>query len=316
MANDLKYYVKSINDIFKKENDRYKAHEQSKPLMLEMAKDKSILFEIIKKNLEKPGFLLQKRINPVIALDIEINETISFIAHCWMPLPDKRNDISHQSIHHHGKLLLTSIAAWGSGYESVIFKKGYTIEKQSGITSMQIEKTYKNLFLNIEFIDINTPHVVFYPSEFSITYALWTNVEAGASENLKKISFNKKYKKQLRNIIDTLGLASSLGLNINEYLDFYPKNGKIIALKNRVKYEVGSHSAFINGFFSMLQVLQYNDFESLKKSIKKLPAMTQPDINILLTKLISDEHIKDKYDEIHLNIDYINFEKNTLLNSF
>ncbi len=310
---DLKHYSITINDIFKKESSRYKAHEQCKPLLIEMAKNKTILFEIITKNLSKPNFLLQKRINPVIALDIEINETVSFIAHCWMPLPDKRNDITHQSIHHHGKLILTSVAAWGNGYESIIFKKGYSIDKQTEITDMQIDRFYKNDFGNIEFIDTYTPHVVFYPAEFSITYALWTNSEITASEKIKKINFINRYKKQLRKIIDVLGLAELLGLNTNEYLDFYPKNRKIIAIKNRTQYQIGSNSSFLNSFFSILQTVGYNDFEAIEKAIEKLDDNAREIADNLLGKLKSSENIYPVFENIHLNIKHVNFEKSALL---
>ena len=309
---DLKYYIKNINNIFQQENNRYKAHELCKPLLKEMANNSSILFEIVKKNLQKPAFFLQKRINPVIALDIEINETISFVAHCWMPLPDKQSDITHQSIHHHGKLLLTSVAAYGIGYESIIFKKEYSINKESGETFMQIDKIYKNPFLNIEFIDINTPHVVFYPSEFSITYAIWTNVESSTSENLKKLGLINKYKKQLRKLIDFFGAAKLMGLNTNEYLDFYPKDDKIMAMKSRVMYPEGSNSSFVKGVFSMLQTIQYNDIDSVKNAINSLPPKKIAELLKIADSFQKKETMLDDFEKKHLNIEYINFKKNAL----
>ena len=309
---NLNYYIETINDIFKKENNRYKAHEQCRPILLEMAQNQSILFEIIKKNIEKPNFFLQKRINPVIALDIEINETVSFIAHCWMPLPNKRNDITHQSIHHHGKLLLTSVAAYGPGYESIIFKKEYSIDKKTGETSMQIDKIYTNPHMNIEFIDINTPHVVFYPSEFSITYALWTNQEASKAENLKKYTFINKYKKQLRKLIDFFGAAKLAGLNTNEYLDFHPQNDKIIAMKSRVMYPSGNNSSFIKGFFSMLQTVNYSDFDVVKKAAALIQKENNIDLHITLNAFLNNEKINDAFEKTHLNIEKINFEKSSL----
>jgi hypothetical protein len=313
---DLNYYIKNINDIFKNERNRYKAHELCKPLLLEMAKDQSILFEIIKQNLQKPDFFQQKRINPVIALDIAINETISFVAHCWMPLPDKRNDITHQSIHHHGKLLLTSVAAFGPGYESIIFKKGFSIDKISGLTNMKIDKIYTNPYLNIEFIDVNTPHIVFYPSEFSITYALWTNVEEARSENMKKIGFVNKYKKQLRKAIDFFGAAKLFGLNTIEYLDFYPNENKIIAMKSRVMYPAGSNESFLYGLFSFLQTVKYNDTVALKNVLCKTSESNKGLAQRLFEKFNSNEPINDVFEKEHLNIPKINFEKAVLLKCF
>ncbi|MBL0329716.1 MAG: hypothetical protein IPP64_09935 [Bacteroidetes bacterium] len=312
----LKDYIQRINDIFNKEGSRYTAHEMCKPILLEMAKDQSILFEIIKKNIEKPDFFLQKRINPVIAFEIETNETVSFVAHCWMPLPTKRNDITHQSIHHHGKLLLTSIAAFGPGYESILFKKGYTIDKKSGETHMEIEKVYTNPLYNIEFIDVNTPHVVFYPSQFSITYALWTNQEASNAENLKKYGLVNKYKKQLRKMIDFFGAANLLGLNTNEYLDFYPKNGKIIAMKSRVMYKPGSNGSFTRGFFSLLQTINYTDTNSIKKALKINSKSNTTELEKLANDYFSNVLIEDDFEKIHLNVEKVNFEKSELKKAF
>ncbi len=313
---ELNAFVEQINGIFKKEANRYRAHELCRPLLLEMAKDRSILFQIIKKNLNRPGILEQMRINPVIALEIESNEVVSFVAHCWMPLPDKKNSVSHQSIHHHGKLLLTSVAAFGEGYESIIFKKGFSIDTTSGNASMQIDKMYKNPYLNVEFIDVNTPHIVFYPSEFSVTYALWTNAEAGTSENIKKIGFVKKYKKQLRKLIDYVGLASLLGLNTNEYLDFYPENGKIKALKSRITYPVGSNRSFLNGFFHLLQMVNYPDVDSVKSAVSAVAGQNKQALNKLAEQFESGKPIADEFEKIHLNIEHINIEKQLVMQCF
>jgi hypothetical protein len=312
---DLSAYIEEINAIFRKEEDRYKAHSLCRPLLLEMAKDRSVLYEIIRKNILRPGFWEQKRINPVIALDIEANETVSFVAHCWMPLPDRDTTTTHQSIHHHGKLLLTSVAAFGPGYESLIFKKGFSIDKSTGLASMQLDKVYRNDYLNIEFIDANTPHVVFYPPEFSITYALWTNDAAARSEGLKKIGFINRYKKQLRKAIDFFGLAGLLGLNTVEYLDFYPENGKIIGMKKRIMYPVGSNASFIKGFFSMLRTVEYPDMASLRASAKDA-GNNKALIEQLITALESKSMLEDDFEKSHLSIEFINLKKRALAEAF
>ncbi|MFL5763461.1 MAG: hypothetical protein ACJ77K_05910 [Bacteroidia bacterium] len=311
----LENYIQQINRHFREQENRYKAHELCKPLLLEMAKDPGILYQIIAKNLSEPGFLSKKRDNPVIRLDIDENETLTFVAHCWLPLPDRRSDLTHQSIHHHGKLLLTSVSAWGPGYESVIFQKGFTIDKTAGTASMKPDKIYRNHLHNIEFIDTDTPHVVFYPADVSITYALWSNAESTASENIKKIGFVNRYKKQLRKVIDAVGAAKLLGLNTNEYLDFYPENGKIIAMKDRVKYAPGSNQSFVNSFFHLLQQTGYTNFSSIANSIAGLPAAQRPVPAALLAKLRSGEKISDEFDTAQMNIPHVNFERETLMRS-
>ena len=110
--------------------------------------------------------------DPVIAMTIVDNPFITLIAHFWMPLPDRSTNITHQSIHHHGRLLLTSVAPYGPGYESIIFKQGFKIDLQTEFVSIEIDKEYKNPLYNIEYIETNTPHVVFYPKELSVTFCI------------------------------------------------------------------------------------------------------------------------------------------------
>jgi hypothetical protein len=80
MTKDLDYYIQSISSIFKKNQPRI-AHTLAKDLFLDMAKNKQILFEIVKQNITKKDFFLQKRINPVIAFTIIDNTyCCSFLA--------------------------------------------------------------------------------------------------------------------------------------------------------------------------------------------------------------------------------------------
>src|SRR5438309_350173 len=139
----LNKYIIELRDIFKS-SEPYDAHKKAARIMLSMAKDKSVLFEIIKKNLANKEYLAKKHDFPVIAFPIEINENFDLIAHCWLPLPDRSTETSHQSIHHHGHLLLTSVSAFGTGYESFIFKPNFELNRKTGEAKMKIDKTYQN----------------------------------------------------------------------------------------------------------------------------------------------------------------------------
>ncbi len=316
MENNLQSYIRFFKTAFK--NNKYRtAHQIIKEKMVEMAKDKEILFEIIRQNLSKPGFFSQKRINPVIALDIFNGKDFSIVAHCWVPLPDRATNITHQSVHHHGRLLLTSVAPLGDGYESVLFKQGYELDREKGIANMQIGKIYKNPQYNIEFIDNNTPHVVFYPTDFAITYALWSyDKKDGIIALLRRSKLMQANKKIIIGVLKKLGIAKTVGVNVVDYFDFYPDGGSLRAMKERVMYPVGSHENFVHHIFYILYKTGFNDkpfLDGLKKTLSstELAAIEKP-----MTRFLNNEVLEDRFDPAHLNIAKINFTKEELLKCF
>lgn len=310
MSKGLDHYITALTDIFKKNQPRI-AHARSKDLLLEMAKDKSILLEIADRNIKRKDFFLQSRINPVIAMTIADNPYITLIAHFWMPLPDRATNITHQSIHHHGRLLLTSVAPYGPGYESIIFKKGFTIDPQTEYTSIQMDKEYKNPLYNIEYIETYTPHVVFYPKELSVTYALWTYDQRSALDKIRKNPFVQKNKKR---ILQFLNYLKGMGPKINtiEYFDFFPSGSNILAMKERVMYPVGSNENFVHNVFYILQQIGYSDFAGLKKVLTEYPENIQQQALQCIKQIESGEQLQDIFDPIHLNIAKINFSREEL----
>ena len=62
MKNNLGGYIEKLQSIFR-DNDYREAHKKAKDVMLDMAKNENVLFDIIRQNLSSPGFFSQKRIN-------------------------------------------------------------------------------------------------------------------------------------------------------------------------------------------------------------------------------------------------------------
>jgi len=310
MNKGLDYYINTLTLTFKKNQPRA-AHALSEDLLLEMAKDKRILLEIINRNIKSTGFFLQKRINPVIAMTIVDNPFITLIAHFWMPLPDRSTNITHQSIHHHGRLLLTSVAPYGPGYESIIFKQGFKIDLQTEFVSIEIDKEYKNPLYNIEYIETNTPHVVFYPKELSVTYALWTYDQRSILDKIRKNSFLQKNKDHILQFLNYIkGIRPKI--NTIEYFDFFPFNSKMAAIKDRVLYPVGSNENHVHNVFYILQQVGYSDYEGLKKTLATYPEKIKQQGFNCIDQIEAGEQIQDIFDPIHLNIEKINFSREEL----
>ncbi|HSY61077.1 MAG TPA: hypothetical protein VK796_04330, partial [Cytophaga sp.] len=220
-------------------------------------------------------------------------------------------NITHQSIHHHGRLLLTSVAPYGPGYASIIFKQGFTIDPKTEITAIEIDKEYKNPLYNIEYIEINTPHVVFYPKELSVTYALWTYDERSALDKIRKNPFLQKNKKRILKFLNYLkGIRPKI--NTIEYFDFFPSGNNILAMKDRVMYPVGNNENFVHNVFYILQHVGYTDYIGLEKTLISYPdKIKQQGLN-LISRIESGEQIEDIFDPIHLNIEKINFSREDL----
>ena len=316
MKNRLDHYISFIQTAFR--NSTYRtAHAVISEKMIEMAKDNEVLFEIIRQNLLEPGFFKKKRTNPVVALNIFRNRDFSIVAHCWVPLPSRATNVSHQSVHHHGRLLLTSVAPLGEGYESVIFKNGFTFDKDSEIAHMKIDKVYKNPLNNIEFIDSYTPHVVFYPNDFSITYALWSyDKNDGFISALRRLRIVQANKRFLLASVRRLGISKFTRVNQIEFFDFYPDCGELRGMRERVMYPVGSQENFIHNVFYILYKTGFNDKGFLEKLNSSLCLEDRNSIERPLSRFLNGEVIKDRFDPVHLDINKINFSREELLRCF
>lgn len=308
----LNHYVSEIASIFQKEKDRYKAHQLATPVLKAMGADREVLFDVFRKSLSDDEFIAKNRHYPTLAFEIYQDKNVGISGNCFMPVPDRRTDLSVVSIHHHGKLLLTTVAAFGPGYHSLLFKKGFTIDKGSLITRLEVEKDYQFTEGSIEFVDSDQPHVVFFPSGPSITFAMWAYRDTQAATQLLKNTFLvRKFKEPIRKTLKALGLVDKVGINVVEYLDFYPENGQIKALKDRISFAEGDNGNFLTNVFFVLQTAGFNDFAFLDELKAKHPA--NKTLHELIDRLKSNEPIGDVFYDFHKNVQYVNFAKSEIM---
>jgi hypothetical protein len=297
--------------------DRYEAHKAAAPILHTMVENRSVLHEILKQNLAQPDFLRRKRHHPVIGFPVEENTSFSLIASCFLPLPDRATDVSHQTIHHHGDLLLTTIAAHGQGYESVLFRKGWEIDHASRLARMEVDKRYTHRLGNVEFVDAYVPHIVFFPRELSITYALWSNRRKYPLDRLRRAPFLQQFKEPLTTLAKKLGATRSLGINAIEYFDFFVEGGKVYALKERIfGYEPGSNENFVQNVCYVLQEVGFTDEAFLSDVKTRLEASREERAARWIDRLLRHEPVPDAFESAHLNIDKVNLRKADVLAAF
>lgn len=310
----LQKYIKELKDIFRS-NERYEAHKKSASILRKMSQDMSLVHEIIKNNLENPEFLKKTRHYPTIAFPIEENNEFGMVMNCFLPVPDRSTNISFQSIHHHGNLLLTTVSCFGPGYESMIFKKDFNIDKDSEFATLTLEKIYLNELNNYEFIDSYTPHIVFYPASLSITLALWSSDKKTKLSEAKNLSLVRKLKKPLLKLAKLLGASSLLNLNVINYFDFYVDKNQIKALKTRIEYPEGDNTNFLQNVFYILQQLKFRDSKFLEDLRHKYKGENKNVVSALIEDILNGKDIQDRFLDIHLNIDKVNIKKEDILNA-
>lgn len=276
-------YVDGISEKFSKYN--YKdAHYNCREILETIAHDKNFLINTLINFMEKKKNLSCCSYRPFIIVPIWANQYFSFSAHLWLPLPKHISSLSHQSIHHHGKLLLSSVSPYGEGYESVLFKPGWEVDPFTREATLQPDKYYKNKLFNLEFIDEYTPHVVFYPESFSVTYALWSKDRYYLSEKLKYFPIISKFKEPVKKIISLTGSKNATSLNLVEDMDFFIRDNKCYSMKKRIYCKNGTNQEFINNFLYSLQTLGFKEEEPIHK-MKSFFTRTKQDY---LAEMVND----------------------------
>ncbi len=305
-------YIKKIVAIFNAQEDMRSAHRLIEPILQEMTANQEFINQAIEFNLSDPLFLERKRHYPTLALSIFKNDLIDIIINIFPNLPDKNTNISFQSIHHHGNLMLSTIGLSGVGYTSFIFNNSYSIEESTKKTNLKIDKQYQNKIGQYTFCDGFTPHIVFYPESFSSTLVVWSRSDKKNINKLKSL-FPKPLKKSISKMATAIGLKKTLAINAAQYHDFYPENNQIIALKDRIDYPEGSNTNFIQNIFHYFQSVGYYNEEYLNKLLQKNSSETAKK---WIQKFIAKERIDPEFESIHLNIsNKVNIIKESIINA-
>ena len=305
-------YIAELRSIFSRPH-LYEAHEECVPVMDAMARDRGFFFGAVRKCLSDPAYLDRVRHYPTLAFPIEENEDFTLVANVFLPLPDGNRDLSFQSIHHHGQLILTTISAFGAGYDSIIFKPGYSIDTETGLTNMQMDRVYQNDLHNLAFVDKLTPHIVFYPEAASITFALWSRERHEALDKMKKMKVLQSVKKPLKLIIKMAGLNAAVGLNEVDYNDFYPKGGKIWGLKDRLGYVEGTNENWLQNVFSVVEQYGFDDMDFMQQLKADCEARGQTAPIPWIDRLLAGETIDLEFEPSHLNVDKVSLSKREIL---
>jgi hypothetical protein len=298
-------FVKQIISLNSGVPDRHEFHRQAAPILIQMGKDKAFWDEVFKMNLEDKGYLQRKwTMYEIPFLYVYENDDFYLKVHLFVPLQSGRKDVAASAIHHHNNYLLTSHAAFGSGYDCMLFEKHIEVNPMTKSAKLKIRRRFNQKEEPVHMVDSWEPHVVINPESLSATIVLWSPDKKRATDALRSNPLLKALKTPLRKLIYMLGLDRKIGIAAKETYQFFAQDGKFHAIpeddffaptRAQAGPEVDDYS--IQTVFAFMQRMGFNDrtFLSRLRTEKDVPPYYHKWIDMLLNnKPIEDTYAKEK----------------------
>ena len=265
MSEALARHIEGLKELFRHSRNKHEAHFRSQDILKEMASDPSVLAAVFEKYLVRPG-VLNSRHYPVIGIEIELNAHYGLVANCWIPLPDRRTGVSTKAIHHHGEMLLTTVTAFGPGYEHWTSSRPSLADPERELFTLSVLEREPHPLGHAAFVDAYVPHLPLYPGALTITLALWSHrSHTSWKDRVKRLPFLKGREKTLRELGVRLGLSRALDLKVVHYFDFCPSADGFRGLRERTEFANGPNEDFL---FSLFHVLQQTGQPQLARGIE------------------------------------------------
>lgn len=288
--------------------DRKEFHAEVAKVLPEMGKDKNFWKEVFMQNITDKGYLQRKWTMYEIPF-FYVYECDDFYikVHLFVPLKNHALNIAASAIHHHNNYMLTTYAAFGSGYETMLFEKDLQVNPQTKEARLKIRKHFHQKEEPVHLIDAWEPHVVINPASLSATLHIWSPDKKRATDGLRSNPVLKAFKTPLRKMIYALGLDKKIGIAAQKTYQFYTRNKKFYAVSEdeyfaptraQAGLEVNNYS--VQTIFAFMQRMGFKDIEFLQQVRES--SDTPNYYHKWIDKLINDEEIKDTYAKETINI--------------
>ncbi len=311
-------YLRELNRIFRQAPDKHQAHERSGSVLQDMAADPTVLTAVFRHYLNSPA-ALNKKNYPVVGMNIRLNPDYHLVANCWIPLPDRKTDVSTKSIHHHGTMLLTTATALGPGYEHWLFTTPKELDPEKELYAMRVTDRKRHARGNVAFVDAYEPHLPLYPSDLTVTLALWSDRERTTWKDfLKRMPLLKNNETALKGWAQKFGLAKQWVLKVIQYFDFYPTSQAFKGIKERMEFGLGPNEDYL---YSLFHVLQGTGNEALAPLIEEhlrsgqIPLVNAALIQKLLQDLRNGRAISGRLSAGHFDVPHANFTSGEIQNT-
>ena len=310
----MKHYIESLKQNFATAPNKHEANYRSQAVLEDMSRDPEFFTSVLERHLQTAGSLNTKHY-PVVGIDIELNHLFGLVANCWIPLPDRATNVSTKAIHHHGDMLLSTVTAFGPGYEHWTFEKPVIVDPETESYSMTLIDHAPHPLHHVAFVDSYVAHLPFYPQGMTITFALWSSKFPSTwKDRLKRVPLVQKNSDLLKKVARSAGMTKQLDLKVVEYFDFYPTPEGFRGIKERKEFERGPNADYLPSLF---QVIQETGNEKmvplLKQQLDSGQQLENPDLlKDLIRKLESGQTIEGRLSSTHYGIEHANFSKHDL----
>ena len=310
----MKQYIESLKQIFATAPNKHEANYRSQAVLEDMSNDPGFFTSVLEKHLQTAGSLNTKHY-PVVGIDIELNHLFGLVANCWIPLPDRATDVSTKAIHHHGDMLLSTVTAFGPGYEHWTFEKPVVVNPETESYSLTLIEHAPHPLHHVAFVDSYVAHLPFYPQGMTITFALWSNKFPSTwKDRLKRVPLVQKNSNLLKKVARSAGMTKQLDLKVVEYFDFYPTPEGFRGIKERKEFERGPNADYLPSLFQVIQETGNEQMVPLlKQQLDSGQQLENPDLlKDLIRKLESGQTIEGRLSSTHYGIEHANFSKHDL----
>jgi hypothetical protein len=304
----LSGYIDALKNEFSRTRDKHAAHRRIVPILQDLAARKEVLPAILARHVARPG-VLNSHHYPVVSCDIAHEPHFGLVANCWIPLPNRETDLSTKAIHHHGDMLLTTVTAFGPGYEHWTFTTPELRDGARQLYAMNLIERGPHPLGHVAFVDSGVAHVPFYPKDLTITLALWSSRKQTTwKDRLKRIPVLHRHSSTLRRVGATLGFVRALDLKMVEYFDYSPTPHGFQGIKEREEFPRGPNSDYLHSVF---HVIQRTGSEGVSAAIQRQVESGRVQNSSLVGQLLEDlrngRTIEGRLSAGHYGVPHANF---------
>ena len=138
-------YIQQIVSLNNQIEDRKKFHETAGQILIKMGRDKQFWFEVFRSNLTDNGYLnRQWTMYEIPFFYVHEIDDFNVKVHLFASLKSHQPGVVTSAIHHHNNYLLSTFAAYGSGYETILFDKHIEINPKTKETKLKIRDHFNS----------------------------------------------------------------------------------------------------------------------------------------------------------------------------
>lgn len=301
-------YISRIIELNNKIEDRHEFHRQAAVILEQCARDQNFWVEVFKQNLTDKGYLSRQwTMYEIPFFYVFENDDFYVKVHLFVPLQNYDPHVVASAIHHHNNYLLSTYAAFGSGYETILFEKDFKVDPVTKETNLRIRDHFTQQQRTLHLVDAWEPHMVVNPTSLSATLVLWSPDKKRVTDTLRSNPLLKAIKTPLRKLIYALGLDKKVGIAAKETYQFYVKDNKFYGIleddffaptRAQGGEEVNDYS--IQTVFAFMQRMGFNDTVFLN-SLKSNPDVPKY-YHKWIDKIVNNEPIQDTFAKEQINV--------------